>query len=348
MNFMRQNPSVNIKTIKQLPRNYDFQTIGIITRLSTRTDRNGNIYWDVSISDKSGDLEGKVWGNSSTWYNSQGGDRFQIDPDNCGFKIEGLTAGLVGRVSDFRDQIQYNFSEIYILDQNKFPPLNYKKRSPLNQEFLERTFKDLIAEISNVEIKNFLDAVFFKHNLWEKYSVWPAAVMIHHAYSGGLLEHSLSVAIGARDIARHYKDFKIPVDLDIIIAGALIHDIGKIETYNIDPTPVVTVPGNVIDHILLGYGMFIKFAEKENLSEDIKIALAHIIISHHGRKEFGSPILPATPEAFIVSAADDLDFKMAFWKNQIESLSPQSEVTDYLAMIDRRLWRGTSSWIDNE
>lgn len=337
---MKQN-SQDIKSVRQLPKNSDFQTVGIITRMSTRTDRNGNAFWDITLSDRSGELEGKAWGNSN-WHNSQGGDNFTIDPDNCGFKLEGMTAGVLGHIGDFRDQLQYNFNDIYILDQNKYPPKNYTKRSPLRQEFLEETFKGLIAEISNEEIKNFLNAVFFKHNLWEKYSVWPAAVMLHHAYSGGLLEHSVSVAIGARDMAKHYDTFKNPVNKDILIAGALLHDIGKIETYSAEPAPSMQVAGNVIEHIFLGYGMFMKFAELENLSEKIKLAIAHIIISHHGRKEFGSPVLPGTPEAFIVSAADDVDFKINYWKAQIENINPQAEVTDYLPMIDRRLWRGIS------
>jgi len=332
--------SMNIKSVKQLPKNFDFQTVGMITRLSTRTDRNGNMFWDIGIGDQSGDLEGKAWGNSS-WYNTQGGDKFMIDPENCGFKLEGMTVGIVGHIGDFRDQLQYNFNEIYILDQNKYPPKNYTKRSPLSQEFLEQTFKNLIAEISNEEIKNFLNAVFFKHNLWEKYSTWPAAVLLHHAYSGGLLEHSVSVAVGAKDLAKHYDDFKNPVNMDILVAGALLHDIGKIEAYNPSPAPSVNVAGNVIEHIFLGYGMFMKFAQLENLSENIKLAIAHIIISHHGRKEFGSPVLPGTPEAFIVSAVDDVDFKMSFWKNQIENLSPQNDVTEFQSLIERRLWRGT-------
>ena len=336
------NSNMNIKNVKKLSKNSDFQTIGIITRISSRTDRNGNLFWDVNIADQTGDLEGKAWGNSS-WVNRQGGDKFFIDPNNCGFKIEGLTAGILGHVVDFRDQLQYTFTEIHILDQNKFPPKNYTKRSPLSQEFLEKTFKDLIDEISNEEIKNFLNAIFFKYNLWEKYSVWPAAVLLHHAYAAGLLEHSLSVAIGARDMAKHYEAFKIPVDIDIVIAGALLHDIGKIEAYNADIAPSINIQGNVIEHIFLGYGMFVKFAEKENLSENIKTALAHIIISHHGRKEFGSPVLPGTPEAFIVSAADDIDFKMSFWKGQIENLTPQTEVTDFFPMIERRLWRGINA-----
>ena len=337
---MKQN-SQDIKTVRQLPKNFDFQTVGIITRTSTRTDRNGNVFWDVTITDRTGELEGKAW-STSTWQNMQGGDMFSIDPDNCGFKLEGMTAGIIGSVGDFRGQLQYNFNEIYILDQNKFPPKNYTKRSPLSQEFLEKTFRNLIDEISNDEIRSFLHAVFFKHGLWEKYSMWPAAVALHHAYAGGLLEHSVSVAIGAKDMAKHYEDFKSPVDVDIVVAGALLHDIGKIESYYAEPAPAMKTAGNVIEHIFLGYGMFMKFAELENLSENVKLAIAHIIISHHGRKEFGSPVLPETPEAFIVSAADDVDFKINYWKAQIESLNPQSEVTDYLPLIDRRLWRGAN------
>ena len=91
-------------------------------------------------------------------------------------------------------------------------------------------------------------------------------------------------------MAKHYNDFKVPVNLDIVVAGALLHDIGKIESYSAEPSPSMSTAGNVIEHIFLGYGMFMKFAELENLSENIKLALAHIIISHHGRKEFGSPI----------------------------------------------------------
>ena len=102
----------------------------------------------------------------------------------------------------------------------------------------------------------------------------------------------------------------------------------------------MTLDGNVIDHIVLGYNLFRKLAELENLDENITRALGHIIISHHGLREYGSPVLPATPEAIIVSAADDLDFKLNFWKNQIDALNPQSEMTDYLSFVDRRLWRG--------
>ena len=330
---------LSIKEAKQLERDADFKITGVISKFSRRMDRNGNPFWEMTVNDTSGDLIGKAWGNSS-WYNTQGGDKFPIDPDNCGLNFEGLSVGFVGKTSDFREQIQFNFSEIYILDQNKYPPKMFMRRSPLKQEFLEKTFNDLISKISYPELKNFVTRIFFEHGIWEKFRIWPAAFLLHHAYSGGLLEHSVSVTIGARDMARHYSEFNIPVNLDILTAGALLHDIGKIESYNAIPVPSVNTAGNAIEHVSLGYHTFMKIAEKENLNSELSMAIGHIILSHHGKFEYGSPVLPQTPEAMLVNASDDIDFKLTFWKNQIENLAPHSQHTEFLSFIGQRLWRG--------
>ena len=330
---------LSIKEVKQLPKNSDFITRGIISKMTRRKDRNDNPFWDVTISDQSGELDGKVWA-ASIWWNTQAGEKFPIDPDNCGLRFEGSSVEVSGQIAEFRELIQYNFNSVYYLDQNDYPPHMFSKSSPVKLEFLEETFRALIAEIGREDLRKFVEAVFFTHNLWEKFRTWPAAISLHHAYTGGLLEHSVSVALGARDIARHYDDFKIPVNMDLVIAGALLHDIGKLEAYATAPVPSMTTKGNVVEHITLGYSMFTKFAEEEGLDEKLALALGHIIVSHHGRREFGSPVLPETPEAMIVSASDDLDFRLSYWKLQIDALNPQSEVTDYLALIDRRLWRG--------
>ncbi|MBQ9596523.1 MAG: HD domain-containing protein [Synergistaceae bacterium] len=331
---------LTIKEVKLLPVDAEFYVKGVASRLTRRVDRNNNPFWEMALSDQTGDIEGKIWGTSS-WINRQGGDSFPVDPDNCGLRFEGSSIGISGKVGQFRDLLQYNFNEVYYLDQEQNPPSGFVKKSPVDSAYLEDSFRDLIAEVSHKAIHDFLLSVFFtKYNLWEKFKIWPAATLLHHAYVGGLLEHSVSVAIGARDIARHYESFKVPVNMNIVLAGALLHDIGKLESYTVNTTPKNTVKGNTLDHIILGSHMFMKFAEAEDLNEDISHALAHIIVSHHGLREFGSPVLPQTPEAMIVSAADDLDFKLNYWKTQIEALSPQSEFTDFLSFIDRRLWRG--------
>ncbi|MBQ7192789.1 MAG: HD domain-containing protein [Synergistaceae bacterium] len=334
---MKKN--LNVREIKQLPRNSDFEVKGVVTKFTRRKDRNDNPFWELTVSDTSGEIDGKVW-PASSWRNNQGGDSFPVDPDNCGLKFEGASVKVEGRVAEFREQIQYNFNEVSYLDQTDYPPLMFRKSSPIKPEVLEDLFVNLIASISNKEIRDFVDAVFFKYGLWEKFKLWPAAVTFHHAYTSGLLEHSVSVAIGARDLAAHYTDFKIPVNVDLIIAGALLHDIGKLEAYTLEPTPQMTISGTTIEHIALGYSMLMKFAEAEKLNEDITRALGHILISHHGKKEYGSPVPPVTPEAFIVSAADNVDFELSYWKTQIDGLSEDADVTDYLPMLDRRLWRG--------
>ena len=339
-NNNKQNRKLfDIREVKQLPINSEFYVMGVVSRLTRRKDRNDKTFWDITLSDESGDITGKIW-SDSTWYSRQGGDTFPIDPDNCGLKFEGSSLGVGGKVSEFRDLLQYNFSNVYYLDQEKHPPIGFVRHSPIDINFLEKTFKDLVAEIKHKKLHDFVYAVFFKYDLWEKFKTWPGAITIHHAYMNGLIEHTVSMTIGALDFAKHYDSFKVKINHDLIIAGGLLHDIGKLEAYNLNPTPQITLDGNVIDHIVLGYNMFRKFAELENLDDDLTRALGHIIISHHGLREYGSPVLPATPEAIIVSAADDLDFKMNVWKSQIEALTPQTEVTDFLPFVDRRLWRG--------
>lgn len=332
---------LNVREVRQLPKNSDFSVMGIVSKLTRRKDRNDNPFWEMTISDSTGDLEGKVWA-ASIWWNTQGGDKFPIDPDNCGLRFEGSAVELEGKIAEYREQIQYNFNSVYYLDQTDYPPHMFTRHSPVKPEQLEAAFRELIAEIQADTIRSFVEAVFFRHGLWDKFRVWPAAVSLHHAYTGGLLEHSVSVATGARDIAKHYTNFDIAIDMDIVIAGSLLHDIGKTEAYSIAPVPQMTIPGNVIEHIALGYSMFMRYAELEQLDTNIALALAHIIISHHGRREYGSPALPATPEAMIVSAADDLDFRLSYWKYQIDALNNQSDMTDYLPLIERRLWRGIS------
>ncbi len=330
---------ISIKEVKQLPQNSEFKVMGIVSRFNRRKDRNNNPFWELTLSDTTGDLDGKVW-PLSIWWNTQGGEKFPIDPDNCGLKFEGSSVAVYGLIGEFREQLQYSFDSVYYLDQKEFPPQTFTRCSPISYEFLEASFRNHIASIKYKPLQDFVNALFFKHGIWEKFHVWPAAVSIHHAYTHGLLEHSVSVADGAVGLSKHYSSFGIPVNMDLVIAGSLLHDIGKTEAYSMFPSSSFRIAGNVIEHISLGYYMFMHCAELEKLEDDITMALAHIILSHHGKREYGSPVLPAIPEAMIVSTSDDIDFKLNYWKLQTDSLAPNSEVTDYLSMMDRKLWKG--------
>jgi 3'-5' exoribonuclease len=332
--------------VRKLSKDSTFYVLGVVSRFAQRRDKNDNPFWDITIMDGEGQIEGKIWGNSE-WWNIGGDVRYKMDPlsDENVKKLDGQTVGLQGKVVEFREQNQYNFNAVYYVDQEKYPPYSFVRRSPIPADTMENAFLELL-DMCGETMKGFLEYLFFERDLWQTYNVWPAAVSLHHAYVGGLLEHSLAVTRSAVGIARNYLDGGFNVDMDVVIAGSLLHDIGKLESYRLSPAPEITLGGNVADHIVLGYHRFMTLVEEHGkkddaakLNEKCVLAIGHILVSHHGSREFGSPVLPATPEALIVSVADELDFKLFCWKEQTSLLEGEKEVTEFVPSVQRRFWK---------
>ena len=340
---MKGKKRLAAEEVRRLPKDAVFSLLGVASRLVRKRDKNDNPFWDISVMDGTGQVDGKIWGNSE-WWDLEGEEKVRLNPlsDAAALGLEGCTVGLQGKVVEFRDQNQYNFNVVYRVDQEKYPPHGFVRRSPFSDEAMEAEFRERI-EGCGEPVRVFLAAIFFERNLWKEYRAWPAAVSVHHAYVGGLLEHSLSVTRSAAALARSYAASGMPVDLDIVVAGALLHDLGKLESYRLSPTPQMTLPGNVVDHIVLGYHRFMSLAEEEDFDRERALAIGHILVSHHGSREFGSPVLPATSEAMIVSAADELDFKLYCWREQVVQLDTRRDVTDFVPALQRRLWRGSAS-----
>ena len=340
---MKAKKRLTVEEVRRLPKDAAFSLLGVASRLVRKRDKNDNPFWDISVMDGTGQVDGKIWGNSE-WWDLEGEGKVRLDPlaDAAALGLEGCTVGLQGKVVEFRDQNQYNFNVVYRVDQEKYPPHGFVRRSPFSDEAMEVEFRERI-EGCGEPVRGFLAAIFFERNLWREYRAWPAAVSVHHAYVGGLLEHSLSVTRSAAVLARSYAASGMPVDPDIVVAGALLHDLGKLESYRLSPTPQMTLPGNVVDHIVLGYHRFMSLVEEEDFDRERALAIGHILVSHHGSREFGSPVLPATSEAMIVSAADELDFKLYCWREQVVQLDTGRDVTDFVPALQRRLWRGSAS-----
>ncbi|MDR1731008.1 MAG: HD domain-containing protein [Synergistaceae bacterium] len=325
--------------VKKLPKDSTFYVLGVISRIVQRRDKNDRPFWDLTLMDEYGQIEGKAWGNAD-WWDIRGDVKYKTDPlEDENFKnLEGQTAGLQGKVVEFRDQNQFNFNAVYYVDQEKYPPYSFVRRSPMPPEKMEKEFRDLIGTCGQ-PMRGFLEDLFFNRGIWREYSTCPAAVNMHHAYVGGLLEHSLTTTRSAVGIAQSYRDAGFAVNMDVVIGGGLLHDLGKLETYRLSPAPEVTLAGNVVDHIVMGYHRFMNLAADCGLDEMTALAVGHILVSHHGSKEFGSPVLPATPEALIVSAADELDFRLYCWREQTGQLEGAKEVTEYILPVQRRFWK---------
>lgn len=322
--------------IKKLAPSGKFKLWGVVARINSRKDKNDRTFWDLALMDEEGQIEGKAWANSQ-WFDRQDPnvkDKF-LDEDQI-LNIEGKTVGVQGQVVEFRGQPQYNFNAIYYVHQGEYPPHDFVQKSPVPVMELENSFNELL-DISNGQINDFLRHVF-SGNLYKVFKVAPAAVAHHHAYVHGLLEHTVRVTSSARAIAESYIKGGYPVELDYVIAGGLLHDLGKIDAYLLNPAPGISVPGFIHDHIALGYAKLSDLARDFGLNERAFLHLGHILLSHHGCKEFGSPVLPATLEAMIISSSDELDFKLFCYKNSVENLDAGQDISEFNNSTGRRFW----------
>ena len=202
---------------------------------------------------------------------------------------------------------------------------------------LTARFEALVRDCGG-EAGDFLRKVF-TGELWSRFRDWPAAVSHHHAYANGLLEHTLSVAECAKSMAGSMLGAGYDVDVDIVVAGALLHDIGKLDSYRMISVPEMTVEGALLDHVAQGYMRFNELAAQFGLTDKTRMHLGHILLSHHGQREFGSPVVPATPEAMIVSSADELDFRMFCWHDSVKNLTEDQPISAWNNSTQRRFWK---------
>jgi 3'-5' exoribonuclease len=207
---------------------------------------------------------------------------------------------------------------------------------PTSPRPLEEMWDELQAQIASVQsphIRELLVRVVAKHG--DKLRTWPAARQVHHAYRSGLLEHLLKIMEVATFIAGAYG-----ANRDLLVAGALLHDIGKLEelTYNIATD--YSVEGNLVGHIVIGVGMVRDVAAGiEGFPAELLLQIEHLILSHHGAKELGSPVEPMMIEAFILAAVDDLDATLHQVRRHIAADDSDKPFTAFNRRLDRALFK---------
>lgn len=192
------------------------------------------------------------------------------------------------------------------------PRLSLNKEG-VNVEELYSRFQGCIKSVKNKHLNNVLNHIFNKYQ--EDFKIYPAGTSVHHSYRGGLLQHSLSVAQLAYLISSRFNG----IDTDLVITAALIHDIGKLFEYEKDGSR--STCGYFRDHISIGAEIISKVCDEEGVPEDLKNQLVHIILSHHGKEEWGSTKKPSFPEAFIVFSADYIDSHIFMYNNDLINLS---------------------------
>lgn len=190
-----------------------------------------------------------------------------------------------------------------------------------------------IADVSSPAVRELLTRIVAKHG--DRLRVWPAAQTVHHAYRGGLLEHVLKIIESVMFLADAYG-----ANRDVLVAGAILHDIGKLEELSYGVATEYSVEGNLIGHITIGAAFVRETARTiPDFPHDLEVQIEHLVLSHHGAKALGSPVEPMTIEAFILAAADDLDAKIHQVRKHIDADENDGAFTSYHRRLDRVLFK---------
>ena len=271
---------------------------------ATPMAKNNKQYMTLKLSDKTGVIEARMWDN--------------VDKYTGKFE-QGDYIKVTGIVNSYRDNLQMIIKDIKKIDGSDIDLREFVQASEYDlDEMLENLF-EFIDSLDGKYIKKLLKKMFNNAYILESYKMSPAGVKLHHAFLSGLLEHSLSVTSLCDKMVKHYKDdLGIPINRDLVIAGALLHDIGKIYELDYEKGFKYTTEGQLIGHVVIGYQLMSDMANLiEGFPYKVKMHLGHIILAHQGRLEFGSPKTAMSMEAFIVHSADELDSKINMLKNNI-------------------------------
>ncbi len=307
--------------VKDLQEKQSIHTTFLVKEKSRHMGKNGKAYLTVKLGDKSGDIDGRIWDNIEDF-----GQRFDIDDF---VSVKGFVQAFQGR-----NQLVVN-----TIDTVTTMDIELKDYLPASERDPEDMFNELLTLLE--KIKNpFLRQLVFNtlkdSQIKPLFLVCPAAKTIHHAYLGGLLEHTLSICGVMEFMAKHYRD----LDLDLLLYGAVFHDIGKIWELTFETSLSYTDVGRLVGHIPLGSELVEKKAsEIPNFPYDLKNKCKHIILSHHGKLEYGSPKRPKFIEAYVVSQIDELDSRINqlqnFFKSEKTAAGEDTRWSKYHKDFDR-------------
>jgi 3'-5' exoribonuclease len=276
------------------------ETTFLIHSKERKTASNGRPYLDLELRDASGVIKAKVWDC----------DRLDQDVEPEDF------VWVQGNVDAYRGTPQVVVAKLRRCRDEEIDPRDYLPRSKRDPEEMYAALLDRVRRLAEGPVRALLLAVFEDPAIAEKYKLAPAAMSYHHAYLGGLLEHALSLIELGDAVCDHYPSLR----RDLVLAGLLLHDIGKIEELAFRRGLRYTTRGQLLGHITIGLEIVNeKMRAIPDFPAGVRDQLEHIILAHHGELEFGSPKEPAFPEALAVHALDNLDSKLDSMRVQYEA-----------------------------
>ncbi len=296
--------------------------IFILSEKKISQKKDGNNFLTITISDKTGTAKGVKWDNVDELTNKiSRGDLINIK----------------GSISEYNGALQVIAKTIEPCPMDDVDPSDFLPATQHDINSMFNRLLQIIESIKTVYYKKLLNLFFHDEKFAMQFKTAPAGKKMHHAYIGGLLEHSLSVAVMATKIGSHYSG----IDTDILITGAILHDLGKIKEFTYKTSIDYSDEGRLLSHIVIGVEMINeKIVQINDFPEEKALLLKHMIVSHHGQRAFGSPEPPKTIEAVILNHIDEIDSKVNGIRHFMEKEGPNETWTSYHRLWERYFYIG--------
>ncbi|MHB0946592.1 MAG: 3'-5' exoribonuclease YhaM family protein [Sedimentisphaerales bacterium] len=306
--------------IDQIQAGQQINDVYLISQAILRSTTNGKLYIAMFVADKTGKTNGRVWNATEELFKS--------------LPKEGFVQ-IIGRSELYQNTLQIVADKIASVPSDKINIDDYLPRTPKNIKQMYEEMLKILGEIKNPSVKALVDEFIKDKELMKKFCKAPAAMSNHHSYLGGLLEHTHNMLNSAKAILPCYPQLQA----DLVLAGIFLHDMGKTEELSYEMAFGYTDRGQLIGHIVQTALMVDQKADAIEISGTILDSITHIILSHHGEYEFGSPKLPMTAEAYLVNFLDNIDAKMNQIAEKIETDPSQDNWTGFIKSLDSKLYR---------
>lgn len=293
-----------------------------------RANRNAALYLSVDLRDKSGMMNGRMW---------------NVSEESCSGVQSGSYVRARGKVQLYQGTLQLILTHCDPVSAASIDPVDFEQIPSVKIDQLFEELRTVLLGFENTYLRTLMECFLVDQVLMHALTETPAGVKAHHAYPGGLLEHLVTLLRSAEKMCEVYTD----IDLELLQAGVFLHDIGKTRELSCESGFNYTDEGQLLGHLMIGVEMLTEKIRRvseltnEPFPQELEWRLKHMILSHHGTYEFGSPRLPMTPEALMLHTIDNLDAKLHEFTRAIQDdPNSGSHWTLFIPRLDRKIFKG--------
>ena len=304
--------------VNELQPNQNVEATFLVSHKEVRQKKTGEPYLSLTLADRTGDLDAKMWDNAA--------DVISTFSHNDFIRVKGAT-------QVFQNRIQFTIHKLRTVPESEIDLGDFLVASSRDRHEMFAELQGHIAGMTNPHLKGLLEGILSDSAVAQAYRDAPAAKSVHHGWIGGLIEHVLSLCQLARMTAGHYRD----IDADLLLTGVVLHDIGKIYELEFARSIRYGDQGQLLGHIQIGMQMVTDQIHKmPEFPPRLRDLVLHMILSHHGQLEFGSPKLPMFPEALLLHLIDNMDSKMENMRGLIQNdRQLDGNWTTYSSILER-------------